>query len=1452
MKARKIPRIALALLCAQSVHAGATDLSNAPLFTSSISAVKSNVLFILDNSGSMQDAYLPDDVPQAGKYGYYSPQCNGVQYNPAINYVVPVKYDGTLYPSASFISAYSDGYSRAGTPISLAGQYYYKYTGAQTPMSYTYTSTGVVTTSSFYRECNSNEPTVQNGVTTYSTPGSNVFTKVVMSATSTDAQNYANWYSYYHTRMLMMKTSVGLAFAAVDSRYRIGFNVISNSSLGANTTSFVNVSDFSAAQKELFYTTLYAASGNSNTPLRGALSRAGQYFAHKAPGQTVDPVQYSCQKNFTILSTDGYWNTGTEVTGSNASTNYSSYQLDNLTLVGEQDGAASRPLWDGSSTTQVTTRKWNVTSSGVDTSTVPITNVSKATSTTTTTYSGAGLTRNSYSPTTLTLATGVGGSIFSFACTTSVSGNCTVATINTNNPHGLSTGNTVTISGAVPATYNGTFSITRTGSKSFTYVPTSGTAVATITAKGTAASGSCPVGKAALTTQAQTGTTTQTQVGATAINTTVTSSKYQTRNTSAVTSYTETITTINGSLFSDSTTSASPVITLGAYSAFSTPVISSTVVGSSYVVSTGSITPSTPTPVWVASGAATTACAASVPSPNPSAQSGTNIITTSSSTPAPVVTDPGDVLGTAVLTSSVPSVVTGPVTTVVGTAVTSGGSSNSLADIAMYYYATDLRNTSLNNCTGALGSGSDVCANNVAGVGRDSATYQHMTTFTLGLGNSGTLKYDPNYLTQASGDYFDISQGTKNWPLPQSTTSGGGPENIDDLWHAAVDGRGQYFAASEPQALSSSLNSALDSIKAISGSASAAATSSLQPVTGNNNIYVAQFTSQKWTGDVLSFTIDPTSGAVSTAATWSAQAQLDAMVASATPRTIYYPQAGALTSFTYAHLSQGGWQAYFDNFCNKAGAGGTLKPTQCLGLNSSDLALANGGANLVDYLRGTTSYTVYRARDHVLGDIINASPLFVSKPSFRYTENGYGSFASSSTRSDVIYAASNDGMLHAIDRTTGNEKWAYIPSFVLPQLYKLADANYPNNHMYLVDGSPIMGDIYTSTGWKTILVGGLNAGGRGYYALDVTNPQAPLLLWEFSATDLGYSFGNPVITKLSNGTWVVMFSSGYNNINAGDGNGHLYVLDANTGGTLTSMKLDTNIAASPVGSNASPSGLAKINAYITSDLDNTAQFVYGGDLLGNVWRFDINASITATPSAMLLAKLAITSGGVATPQPITSKPALAEVDYLGNKYRVVYVGTGEYLGGSDLSTKGTQTIYALKDSLTVTGIGDARTAMASTIPPSPALVVQLASAATSATQGNILTGTANFVDWGIRSGWYMDLINSGERVSVNPSLVLNTLYVGTNVPSVDACTVGGTSWLYRLDIGSGAALPNATDNAIAVSLGNILIMGMTTVQTTDGHLATIITRSDGTLASVLGDTPPLVGALRRTSWRVLK
>jgi type IV pilus assembly protein PilY1 len=1500
-------RLLLACLAITGLaRAADTDIASAPLFTSSNSLVKPNILFILDDSGSMAWDYLPDVANfSSTKYGKKTAQCNGVAYNPDIVYSPPRNADGTTQANASLsvITSVSDPTTQTTSQRSLSGTItmpatmtgtisvtvtgsnmtsstyqqeqsvtifnngdssrfftgsvvswtlsnsstgtlvidlsegfnegtgtfssprvgkgvpsspiYYRYTGTQKALSYTYTSSGVITSTTFYRECNS---------AIGSDPGASVFTAVSVTASSTEAQNYANWYTYYRTRMLMTKAGISRAFVGLDNRYRIGYTTI-NERTATPGTNFLDVSDFDTTQKSSFYSRLFDADPGSNTPLRGALSKAGQYFANKARGQTTDPVQYSCQRNFAILSTDGYWNTGSEST---SAPKYGPYKLDNITTVGQQDGSGTlRPMLDGETATSTTYETWTVTQ---------VVTRRNETPTVTSTISGG--------TATLTITDSNGTSVYgtynrlvrSFTADNGeMSHSGGVVTVD-GIEHNLATGDLITVTGGSNSTLRATnVPITRISATRFTYpAPSASGSVGGSDYTFTPAmSAACSSGRGmrrqfirlsnvtySITRTAS--TTTSTQTATTVIEET-------TR-----TPYTRTVVSSDGVVSSDQTTTGTPVTsstTLSSTVANGTPVTSSQV-----VTTNGSETANSLTlleGVVVSTG---TTCENSTPNDTSNGLSNGNSASMTVTVPGSTTVTPGGTVSTTLSSNTTEStrVTSAP------SSNTSGGASNTLADVAMYYYMTDLRDSALNNCTGALGG--NVCLNNVPGNTAnaqrsfgDSAAWQHMTTFTLGLGVSGTLNFDPNYLTQTSGDFISILNRTKNWPAPSS----GGVETIDDLWHAAVNGRGQYFSAGDPTSLANALTSALDSIKAITGAAAAASTSSLQPVEGDNDVFVAQFTSVKWIGDVLSYRIDPDVGTISTTAAWSAKAQLDAK--DPATRSIYYPKSGALRAFTYANLTTDGFNSHFDGFCNKIGASGSGAPSQCASISDGDKALANAGANLVSYLRGTQTLSYYRPRDSRLGDIISASPLFVGKPAFKYTENNYQQFVTdNANRTAVVLSAANDGMLHAFSRATGEELWAFMPSFVLPNLYKLADNNYSNYHSYFVDGSPQVGDVYVPSGpyqgWRTIVIGGLNAGGKGYYALDVTNPASPRFLWEFTHTNLGLTFGNPVITKRADGTWIVAFTSGYNNnTNGGDGNGHLFILNAYTGAPITSIPtmLPDNTAA---GDAINPSGLGKLNVWVDAVDNNTAQRFYAGDLKGNLWRFDLDGNVAPNGAALQLAKLTSPDG---TAQSITTRPNLAEINYNGSTYPAVFVATGRYLGSTDAANTAVQSLYGIKDPLTGTGWGTVRTGND--------LVPQTLSIGTntSGLQTRVLDSQA--VDWGTKAGWRLDFPGTGERVTVNPQLTINTLTVGTILPSSSVCTVGGESFLYRFDITTVGA-----DNAVVGTyVGNVLIQGLTTVQLADGTIVTITTRSDATLQP--DPTPPSLNPanLRRSSWREL-
>jgi type IV pilus assembly protein PilY1 len=541
------------------------------------------------------------------------------------------------------------------------------------------------------------------------------------------------------------------------------------------------------------------------------------------------------------------------------------------------------------------------------------------------------------------------------------------------------------------------------------------------------------------------------------------------------------------------------------------------------------------------------------------------------------------------------------------------GHSDTLADIAMYYYENDLN---------------ALLANQVPKNKYDWATHQHMTTYAVAFGVSGTLNpadYDADYKNKTTDTLIQ-------WTVPSASYK---PEAVDDLWHATVNGRGKFFNAGNPVALTSALNDLMNAISEILIGSSSSVTVNgdyLYGKVGSNTfIYQGLYSNKdgEWTGDVKAYPVDAVTGDVRTnAPKWSAAQQL---------QTKTWDQRLIAT---------------FDGTTGVPFVEGNLSVSQ-------KSALGSDPGNKVKYLRGE-AVSGYRYRSQKLGDIVNSAPVFLD---------------------DVIYAGGNDGMLHAFDADTGVEIFAYVPNLVFGNLNLLTDPAY--THRFYVDLTPTVKKgtgIFGGTTTDTLLVGGLRKGGKGYFGLNVTNPKsvttetelANRVRWEFpkiSDPDMGYSFSKPVIVRSNSTThpWVVIFGNGYNSEN---GKSALYIIDANTGdlikridaGAGTDNGLSTPIAVDP-------------------NHDEKVDFVYAGDLKGNLWKFDLRAAdfnnwdVAFKQSGVQPLFQAKGPGG--TVQPITTRP---DVMYHPQKHGfIVCFGTGKYLGDSDYSDASVQSVYGIWD-----------------------------------------------------------------------------------------------------------------------------------------------------------------------------
>ncbi|WP_430388443.1 pilus assembly protein [Dyella sp. 20L07] len=595
-------------------------------------------------------------------------------------------------------------------------------------------------------------------------------------------------------------------------------------------------------------------------------------------------------------------------------------------------------------------------------------------------------------------------------------------------------------------------------------------------------------------------------------------------------------------------------------------------------------------------------------------------------------------------------------------------------------------------------------------------------------------------------------------------------------------------------------------------------------------IYTVSYTPTAWVGDVTGYIASATApGSVSPVTgslTWSAQAKLDSLV-----------KAPGATSTQY------GWDTgrRIITFNGTKGI-----PFRYASLSASQQTALGSSSTLLNFLRGDQSNesTLYHVRPHILGDIVHSEAVLVQNAlSPKYSESfnpGYTAYSTTvANRMPVVYAAANDGMLHAFEGDFqvpastatntvtggGSELFAYVPSLLYngpnstPQVDGLAALANLNGvttnvyaHHFYVDQTPAVADVdfnYTYTAglpyaspatkstsanasWHTLLVGGLGKGGNGFYALDVTSVPSVIdaisstsaaeqtlatskVLWEFTGTDMGYSYGAPLIVKTRKYGWVVLLTSGYNNAT---GIGHLYVLDAANGTLLETLN-------TTAGSASSPSGLAQATAYTKDVTDNTVEQVYAGDLLGNVWRFDLSGT-GAYPAPTLLATLTDPSGN---PQPVTTAPRVElDLNSTGlDTRRWVFVGTGQALDASDLQNAQQQTMYALRD-------GDGNAPSTTGLP--------ISRNTTTLDKVTDLTKGANVSD--TDAGWYYDLTGSAgagggsERIVVNPDAAAGTYTVAwaTMTPTSDPCTLAGN--IYAVSFGNGAsALVDSNNNTMA-------------------------------------------------------
>jgi type IV pilus assembly protein PilY1 len=714
--------------------------------------------------------------------------------------------------------------------------------------------------------------------------------------------------------------------------------------------------------------------------------------------------------------------------------------------------------------------------------------------------------------------------------------------------------------------------------------------------------------------------------------------------------------------------------------------------------------------------------------------------------------------------------------------------SNTLADVAMKFYDQTLRENDFE--TGAVrlpagcfkqegdpGFSSTMPIRSVPSdpsydPAADCNSNLHMNTYTVGFGSLGKHF--------AGIDYSKVRDAYDNPPDWDLISVNEWDENqVDDLYHAAVNGRGEFYNATNVEQLRRSLSAAIRDIIRSTGSATNV-TFNTATLEEGSNVYTASFNSGDWSGSVAARELNPLTGNIGSVK-WNAADTLNAQDPS--QRRIFTYNGGGVR-FHWGKLSTG----------------------QQGDLNGPDND--NLGEARLAYIRGDRSREggIFRRRSTVLGDVVNSSPVYAGTPASGWPDRDpfggstarYSSFRQdNANRTPMVYVGANDGMLHGFNAETGEELVAYIPSFVYSEnerqgLNFLSDPGY--EHRFYVDLSPAVSDVYvgnasgSSPSWKTILIGGLRGGGSGIFALDVTNPDQfentdaaaeSTVLWEFSDPRLGQIVEPPQIAlvKWANNDyrWSALIPNGYN---SGGGKTGLFVLDIESGqGGWTNQ----NAIFIPL---ADGQGLSSLRAVDYMDdsgtgvRDGIVDRVYAGDLDGNLWAVDLSGAANQWGSAYK-------SGGAPQPffvakdsngnrQPITTAPVMGRNIYNTSGSQpnlLVFFGTGRYLSDTDPSSTAEQSFYGVWD--------QGATVTRDRLEPR-----SITEKTESGREVREVGGDS--IDWTDRSanavrGWVVDFnTEEGERVIRSPLVRGEYVLFNTVTPMQSLCQSGGTSWTMAL------------------------------------------------------------------------
>ncbi len=663
---------------------------------------------------------------------------------------------------------------------------------------------------------------------------------------------------------------------------------------------------------------------------------------------------------------------------------------------------------------------------------------------------------------------------------------------------------------------------------------------------------------------------------------------------------------------------------------------------------------------------------------------------------------------------------------------------------------------------------------------------------------------------------FSLPYGTD--PATLNTLAAAG-----DIAPVAANKRTAY-SANDLTSLNAAFNTIFSNILDKTGSAASVATNSTN-LKDESRVFQAKFASSDWSGQLLQYQLNDL-----TTPEWDTGSKINTQTANS--RVIITKGATDGVAFRWDNLTT------------------TTTTGQQALLNLNAAGTDDGqGSSRVDYLRGDNTNElngIFRARASKLGDIVNSNPWYVGPPSAGYSDfdhPGYSAFrAGALSRKPIVYVGGNDGMLHGIDASleavdldplvdsdgdgdktndkddysptanAGKEVLAYIPSAVYPNLSKLTELNYNQgqNHQYFVDSSPMVGDAYTDSAWRSTLIGSLGSGGKGFYALDITNPAgfsesgvAPedILLWEFTEnddSDVGFVYNNPPshdngqakqIVKMANGKWAAILGNGYN---SAEGKAALYILFIEDGMDGWDAEENDFVKITADEPDDQDNGLSTPVPF-DSDGDGYVDTVYAGDLKGNMWKFLVgpgtgDAKVTSAPATWKLAFSTVDcTSDCNTPlfsdnlaQPITWPP---EVTIHPNGGMVVLFGTGKYLESADNDTSGIQTLYSIHDAGTAVSGRSELTPKFIYPETIGTKILRKMSSTCDSDEDTLVPACPDPLPTypSPSKGCYVDLPTELERATGIPKLDSGTVFFNTFIPTAGQCTSGGTGWLMAMD-----------------------------------------------------------------------